>query len=322
MPFGKMSFATHGIRDVCQRLSKPIHAMKLNSTVIGLKPVSTPAGRKSFLVTIEINSYADNKSTKIVEELIFDHVVFATQANQSSKILSHSSNFFQNQDAAWLSKAINVLDKFTYAKALVICHSDENIMPKDSSYWKCMNFAKYNPSPSSTHDSAPYNFYNPKSVAQCTHYHQASHSYRSSSDEVSTSKHSSQPLYPPILETTNPILTPDPSKTLSVTWFERAVVSWDSFLAVDDLTALQGGCEGLWFVGSYVCHGIPLLEGCVSSSMFVTQKIYEKENLCNQYIKLWSPLDCDSAKIKPRRMSGILNWLGLGFDTSSRIKND
>jgi hypothetical protein len=132
-----------------------------------------------------------------------------------------------------------------------------------------------------------------------------------------------------VLQTTNPIVLPDPAKTFSSSWFERCVVNINSFHAVhrvwglDDATAdsffnkvvasrdcrynqnisevntesstdtcddntpafllpdsigIQGK-QNIWFIGSYIWPGIPLLEGCVASAVQVARGISYRHKL-------------------------------------------
>jgi hypothetical protein len=117
-----------------------------------------------------------------------------------------------------------------------------------------------------------------------------------------------------VLQTTNPIVPIDAKHILSSTWFSRAFATAESqailgrFLLLPSSTpspspstsssstpsssssTLQGRAlgypttsssttttGGIWFVGSYVATGFPLLEGCVSSAENVVRALVRQE---------------------------------------------
>lgn len=117
-----------------------------------------------------------------------------------------------------------------------------------------------------------------------------------------------------VLQTTNPIVPIDAEHILSSTWFSRAFATAESqailgrFLLLPSSTpspspstsssstpsssssSLQGRAlgypttsssttttGGIWFVGSYVATGFPLLEGCVSSAENVVRALVRQE---------------------------------------------
>jgi len=58
---------------------------------------------------------------------------------------------------------------------------------------------------------------------------------------------------------------------VSVSNFERAVVTSKSLEGLRLLNKIQGK-RNIYFVGSYAYEGIPLLEGCICSSLLVAEK--------------------------------------------------
>lgn len=60
--------------------------------------------------------------------------------------------------------------------------------------------------------------------------------------------------------------------------FERAVVTSKSLQGLKLLNKIQGE-RNIYFVGSYAYEGIPLLEGCVCSSLNVAEKFGVKRSL-------------------------------------------
>ncbi|KAJ3167223.1 hypothetical protein HK101_011813 [Irineochytrium annulatum] len=284
MPFGRMSFVSCGINTVCDCLAKPVDEVTLRTTVNAI--TGSPAG--GLLVTFTtLTTSRDGRTTATTTTEPFDHVVLATQANQASRILSTSD--VPDVDHHALR---TVLDRFPYERSLVVCHTDPRLMARDRSTWRCLNFGRRDPSlgldPSTptggetdsaigadeelvdavaAADAGCREGYRSADVSMCTHWAQAS-----SPEALAGSAD--------VFQTTNPIVMPDPARTFSAAWFERAVVSVESMSAVDELERFQGK-GNVWFVGSYASHGIPLLEGCVESAARVLEGIVtaEKEGL-------------------------------------------
>jgi hypothetical protein len=100
-----------------------------------------------------------------------------------------------------------------------------------------------------------------------------------------------------VFQTTNPVRVPDSKETLGVTWYERCVVNQESMANVGRMWGVEGetrffdcvdgirggdgvqGSKGIWFIGSYSWPGIPLLEGCVGSSVRVVEGISRVEGV-------------------------------------------
>ena len=65
---------------------------------------------------------------------------------------------------------------------------------------------------------------------------------------------------------------------LSQTWFERYLPSLESLRVRREV--FEGPAQGagnVWFVGSWVAEGVPLLEGCVVSAEKVVEKLLASE---------------------------------------------
>ncbi|TPX30901.1 hypothetical protein SmJEL517_g05644 [Synchytrium microbalum] len=220
-PFGRMSFVTCGIQQVAERLAIPIvnnGRIHLSTPIASVTQTSTTGHR--FLVETTSGSIEG-----------YHHVIFATQANQAARMLGNSrddegweSNVEEQRMAQeWKSSRLTVLNRFPYQKSTVVCHTDTTLMPEQKADWRCLNFAKAYPSKLKK-DAFKGIGYNPNDIAQCTHWANISQAGLSSD----------------VFQTTNPIVLPDPSKTLSISWFERCYVTMDSMMAIDDLAKLQG----------------------------------------------------------------------------------
>ena len=67
---------------------------------------------------------------------------------------------------------------------------------------------------------------------------------------------------------------------LSQTWFERFLPTLESSRVRREVFFREGWGQGnnnIWFVGSWLGEGIPLLEGCVESAEDVVDMILSKE---------------------------------------------
>ncbi|KAJ3049109.1 hypothetical protein HK097_009867 [Rhizophlyctis rosea] len=271
MPFGKMSFVSSSIQAVCTALSKPIHTIFLSTSVRSIHSLNTPTSKTPPSTPSSPHSPLQLAiETDTGEVRKYHHVIFATQANQAARILKQSR--FAKGDKGLL-KQVGVLERFPYRKSLVVCHTDEDVMPRERDRWRCLNFATVGGNgwvggdgvgseESGRGRSEAAEGYDPLNVSQCTHF------FNLTLPQLGSGK--------AYLQTTNPITLPDPEKTLSASWFERATVTWDSMMAVDGLEGVQG-LGGRWFVGSYAWPGIPLLEGCVASGARVIGRIGELE---------------------------------------------
>ena len=72
---------------------------------------------------------------------------------------------------------------------------------------------------------------------------------------------------------------------LGQTWFERYLPSLESLKARKEI--FEGpaqGAENVWFVGSWVAEGVPLLEGCVVSAEKVVEKVLACEDVSHSVL--------------------------------------
>ncbi|KAJ3394749.1 hypothetical protein HDU84_006892 [Entophlyctis sp. JEL0112] len=281
LPDGKMSFVTCGTKEVCTRLAAPIQQVLCSTTVDGIVHDS---GTGKFTLTTIPTEYAHTENAaanRTTHE--FDHVIFATQANQASRILRATVSAPARNGSVrvgdgnavyetFVANAARVLDRFPYTRSLVVCHTDATLMPSLREEWRCLNFgvleehkrAQMTPRAGSGLQANHTANYDVDNVAMCTHFSQMTQT------EVPES-------VPPLFQTTNPIVLPRPDTVISATWYERAIVRMDTADALRQLSVLQGGGGGVWFVGSFVGDGIPLLESCVTSAIAAAKGIVAKE---------------------------------------------
>jgi predicted NAD/FAD-binding protein len=271
-----------GVQQVVQTISAPLQHVHLETQITTIQPNANPEYRFEL---IDEHGHSYN----------VDHIIFATQGNQAISMLKCYHDIIKQQETQqsyqdWKSKSkplleqlelqMAMLQKFEYDTALVINHTDTRLLPTDASNWKALNLAIVDKAvdPGDSDLIVPY----PHDTTMATHILNMTHT------AVSKIEGNGGALY---MQTTNPCVSVDPKKILSVAWFERATVTLDSKKALQQLFAVTkesdipelGPCQGkngIWFVGSYCWKGIPLLEGCVASAEHVVTKgIASAENI-------------------------------------------
>ena len=311
--FAYLTIGTHhyvvqnGVRDVVDRISSPlkkehIHlASPITSLVYNAPPPSSPSSSPKVDIHCPNNTVYTG----------FDHIIFATQANQASSILKTyiDSIPLGSRHHQLVSEQIKCLDTFEYAQNVVVNHTDSTVMPDSYQDRRDLNLMMArSPCRNPRNDvSAGEDKVNvvPPTFAMATHM-------LAGSDGV--------------YQTTNPTVPIDQTRILSVARLERAIVTLKSKAALQNLWvehstnphneekekerragSLSWGCAavargglgrlqgagrmevgedgertpGVWLCGSYAYGGIPLLEGCVvSAGLVVEDGVWASEGVC------------------------------------------
>ena len=163
----------------------------------------------------------------------FDHVVVATQANQASGMLDAS--YRQERDS---------LERFAYEPSEVTVHTDARLAPRERRHWAPVNVVV-----SHEHDK-------PMATIWMNRVQPALR-------ELS-----------PVFQTWNPIIAPHPDTVKAHARFERPLVNSASLVGAREMSLLhaQPG-RRLWFCGSYLGPGIPLLESATATAARVVAAI-------------------------------------------------
>ncbi|BGP31627.1 hypothetical protein JCM10296v2_003399 [Rhodotorula toruloides] len=263
-----------GVRGIVKRLVAPLPPSHMH---LGADIVSLDAQPTHEEGAYKIH-FCQNGTEKT---LLVDHIVFATQADQAARLLSMLPEHDKSTQAV-----ISALKRFTYVRTLVVTHTDSSVLPPAQSDRRDLNLAVFassssSASPPAFEPSSEDDLFLPSTSVQTTHI--ISH----------PSSSSSRPIY----QTTNPIVPISPLHILSSTWFSRAFVTKRSqavlgrFLLDErkkrrserTLQGLPLGAQatgrkgGVWFTGSYLAPGIPLLEGCVTSAEGVVRELLRQE---------------------------------------------
>ncbi|KAF9946584.1 hypothetical protein BGZ70_003146 [Mortierella alpina] len=175
MPFGRMQFVSSGVREVTENLSKNISTIHYGTMVekIMEAPPTNDGKNASAGPIVLVDSHGVRRT--------FDHVIFATQANQAAATLAGQraskplpkpfvSSPEKNDDASNYGRReehdltdpetprdvsvesipkdhpfysqIQTLSKFPYERTQVVCHTDTSFLPKDPAAWRLLNIAK------------------------------------------------------------------------------------------------------------------------------------------------------------------------------------
>jgi predicted NAD/FAD-binding protein len=171
-------------------------------------------------------------------EQVFDHVVIATQANQATTMLDPS--FRREREA---------LERFAYEPSEVVVHTDTRLAPRDRRYWAPVNIVT-----TDAHDKPMATIWMNKVQPEL----------RAKS---------------PVFQTWNPILDARPETIRAHARFERPVVNAASLEGARTVRLLhaQHG-RRLWFCGSYLGPGIPLLEAAARTALEVAIAINDDES--------------------------------------------
>lgn len=163
----------------------------------------------------------------------FDHVVVATQANQAATMLD--AGFRREREA---------LERFGYEASEVAVHTDARLAPADRRHWAPVNLIQ-----SPEHDKPMATIW----------MNRVQPSLRATS---------------PVFQTWNPIRDPRPETVRARSRFERPIVNAASLIGAREMVLLhaQHG-RRLWFCGSYLGPGIPLLESAAATAARIAAAI-------------------------------------------------
>ncbi|BGP15699.1 hypothetical protein JCM10213_006131 [Rhodosporidiobolus nylandii] len=242
-------FVTHpsfGVRGIVRALVAPIPPAQVHTgvTISRIAPVAPGEdGRGGYEVFFSRRSSSPSSEEKAEEKeeeiLRVDHLILATQADQAASLLrtllpSSSLSSPPSAENRPLARILTALDSFTYARTLVVTHTDSSLLPPAKADRRDLNLAVFSsPLPGAAREKqersekageedAGDTVVEPGNV-QTTHIlpFSLSHPLSPSLPHSNSSSHNSLP----ILQTTNPLVPPSPSSVLSSTWFTRAVVN-------------------------------------------------------------------------------------------------
>ncbi|KAH9815540.1 hypothetical protein DFH28DRAFT_968227 [Melampsora americana] len=267
-------------------------------------------GTITDIIPISINQPHIRVVTRSQKQHTFDHLIFGTQADQLKTLLSSMCETHPPEDLVAEHERIELLSKFKYCKTLVVNHGDPSVLPANPQDWRDLNFTTsscngngmsntnqsidvteiamhsrglsvvgdkpYSPAAGSPESSASSTSVDSAEILQNNLKSKYSTAHAVFDDQaywMSTHIIHRSPSHL-LLQTTNPILPIDQSCTINRIWFNRVLVDADSRKAYHQLKHGPAlGLHNIWFTGSWFSEGIPLLEGCVSSSELVVKRL-------------------------------------------------
>jgi uncharacterized protein len=168
----------------------------------------------------------------------FDHVVIATQANQAARMLD--ATYRREREA---------LERFAYESSDVTVHTDTRLAPAERRHWAPVNLVR-----SAAHDKPMATIWMNKvqpALRDCS----------------------------PVFQTWNPIIAPRPETVKAHASFERPLVNGASLVGAREMAMLQAQHgRRLWFCGSYLGPGIPLLESATATAARVVAAITDDDS--------------------------------------------
>ncbi|KAF8948734.1 hypothetical protein BGZ52_006621, partial [Haplosporangium bisporale] len=163
MPFGRKQSVLVGEQRVAAKLAENIGTIHYNTTIESIAETNISTSEDGPVTLID--SYGVPRT--------FDHVIFATQADQAASILARfkpksvpavhvsSSSDNEKSDSSGSSQSatgaqlleetptshpfyqqIKMLLRFPYERVQVVCHSDLSFLPKNRTHWRQLNIAK------------------------------------------------------------------------------------------------------------------------------------------------------------------------------------
>lgn len=236
----------------------------------------------------------------------FDHVIFATQANQTARFLeAYAASLGDVAERRRVREVVEALRTVRYERSVVVNHTDRTMLPVNRRDWRDLNLVSPAPAPSGEmglgrRGSAGSDWTDSSSDSSNTEAGQEGHTMATHVLRV--------PSYARVvMQTTNPHRSLEPSEdsVLSRAGFERAVLDVRAHVARQtlftrtirhsrnaDAVQTAGGTQlqlgplqpvraatehaQVWVAGSWA-SGIPLLEGCVVSATLVAKSIVSAE---------------------------------------------
>ena len=163
----------------------------------------------------------------------FDQVVLATQANQAARMLD--AGFAREREA---------LERFGYESSEVVVHTDPRLAPRDRRHWAPVNMV-IDPQGDRPMATIWMNRVQPSLAGGS-----------------------------PVFQTWNPIVEPEASRVYARASFERPIVNARALEGARLVERLHGDRDRrLWFAGSYLGPGIPLLESATATAATVAAQI-------------------------------------------------
>ncbi len=167
------------------------------------------------------------------EKALYDYVIVATPTSQLGFL-----------NAQQFKVDIELLQQFEFDQGELVIHRDQRFMPQLPQDWTVLNYAM-DKSFSQSMFTIWINAIEPSLVGK-----------------------------PPIFQTWNPLFEPDAAQVISRVKLSRAIVNADTAKLVAQVKHMQQNpARRVFFCGSWLCDGLPILESAVTSAMWVTKQL-------------------------------------------------
>lgn len=154
---------------------------------------------------------------------------------------THVINFL---DEAKFSKELKILRNYQFTQGELVIHSDDRCMPQDKKHWSALSYAMNK------------------------HYGQQMFTVWLNAVEPSLVGKQN------VFQTWNPTIQIDDSKIIDRVQLTRAIVDRYTIQNTQQLKEMQfDPTRQVFFCGSWLCDGMPILESAVTSAMFVTEQL-------------------------------------------------
>lgn len=230
--------ARYGVSDIVKRLTEGYQVIT-HAQATQIELIDNQV-RLSYKTHSEHNEQGESSSLK---QASFDHLVMATQPQQAAELFQCVSNTEQ-PSSSHEAKLHRHLSAIQFAKSTMVVHRDSSIYPV---HWQRLSPVCY-------------------CVDQRLQRPMATVCLNKSMPSV---RHCDA-----VFQTWHPTMTINPDKVLATAEFERPLVSFDMLNHVDALKAsMAAPNNNIWFCGSYLGGGIPLLEAGVKSALHVANQL-------------------------------------------------
>lgn len=168
--------------------------------------------------------------------LLVDKVIVATP--------THVINFL---DETQFSKELKILREYQFTQGELVIHSDESCMPVQKKHWSALSYC------------------------MDQNYGQQMFSVWLNAVEPSLVGKKN------IFQTWNPTIAIDETQVIDRVVLTRAIVDQNTLKNSQKMLQLQKDSQRqVYFCGSWLCDGLPILESAVTSAMFVTEQLGAK----------------------------------------------
>lgn len=147
-------------------------------------------------------------------------------------------------DEDQFSKELKILRDYQFTQGELVIHRDEHCMPQQQKHWSALSYCM-----------------------DRNYRHQMFSVWLNAVEPSLVGKAN-------IFQTWNPTIMLDESKVIDRVRLTRAIVNEDTATNTQKLMALQHNTDRqVYFCGSWLCDGLPILESAVTSAMFVAQQM-------------------------------------------------